>query len=359
MMTTIHRYIYKEMGRYLAMVLALVAVLYLVVDFFEKADQFVKAGLGTGRTLAFFGYNLPFVMAQIAPVGFLLAVLIVFGLMGKNNEIVALKSGGVSAFYLMRPVLWVGLCMSVGLFLFKDAVVPVTLSQANRIWVQEVKKKQLDRLRTKNIWLKEKGRIIHVSFYKPRQQTIHGVTINDLDASFQLVRRLDADRGRFSAKGWVLFDVLEQRMDSENGEPEVRFYEELRSDIQLVPDDFKQAVRSTDEMSFRTLMSDIEAIEADGFDAQTQKVDLHAKVSFPLICMILALVGGGISLKGNRGEGVFAGILIAIGIAFCYWFSHSFCLSLGYGGVLPPLAAAWATNCVFLCVGLFVLLQVE
>jgi lipopolysaccharide export system permease protein len=78
-----------------------------------------------------------------------------------------------------------------------------------------------------------------------------------------------------------------------------------------------------------------------------------------MICLILALIGGGISLRGNRGEGIFAGILIAIGIAFCYWFSHSVCLSLGYGGILPPLAAAWATNLVFLCVGLFVVLQVE
>jgi lipopolysaccharide export system permease protein len=265
----------------------------------------------------------------------------------------------VSAFYLIRPVIWVGLFLSVGLFLFRDAVVPVTLSQANRIWVQEVKKRQLDRLRTQNIWLKEKGRIIHVSYYKPRRQTIHGVTINDLDENFRLVRRIDADWGRFSARGWLLMEVLEQRMDTESGEPDVRLHDRMTVDIELVPADFKQVVRSNDEMSFRTLQKDIEAIEADGFDARSQKVDLHAKVSFPLICLILALVGGGISLRGNRGEGIFAGILIAIGIAFCYWFSHSICLSLGYGGILPPLAAAWATNLVFLCVGLFVLMQVE
>jgi lipopolysaccharide export system permease protein len=358
-MSTIHRYIYKELARYLVMVLTSVATLYLVVDFFEKADRFVKAGLGMGRALAFFACNLPFIMGQIAPVGFLLAVLITFGLMGKNNEIVALKSGGASAFYLMRPVLWVGLFMSVGLFLYKDTVVPVTLSHANRIWVQEVKKKRLDRLRTKNIWLKERGRIIHVSHYNPRQKTIYGVTINDLDSHFRLVRRLDAEMGRFTATGWQLMAVIEQEPSGENGDPVVSIHKTLKVDLQLEPEDFKQVVRSNDEMSFRTLMDDIDAIEADGFDARSQRVDLHAKISFPMICLILALIGGGISLRGNRGEGIFAGILIAIGIAFCYWFSHSVCLSLGYGGILPPLAAAWATNLVFLCVGLFVVLQVE
>ncbi|MDJ0781165.1 MAG: LPS export ABC transporter permease LptG [Desulfosarcinaceae bacterium] len=358
-MSTIHRYVYKELARYLVMVLVCVAVLYLVVDFFEKADRFVKAGLGMERVLTFFVCNLPSIMGQIAPLGFLLAVLITFGLMGKNNEIVALKSGGVSPYYLMRPVLWVGLLMSVGLFLFKDAVVPVTLSQANRIWVLEVKKKQLDRLRTKNIWLKEKGRIIHVALFKPRNRTIHGVTINDLNDNFRLVRRLDARSGRFTDDGWLLSEVLEQRSQDARGEPVVRYHSEYPVDIHLAPDDFKQVVRSTDELSFRTLLREIAAIEADGFDARSQRVDLHAKVSFPLICLILALVGGGISLRGNRGEGIFAGILIAIGIAFCYWFSHSICLSLGYGGVLPPMAAAWATNLVFLCVGLFVIMQVE
>jgi lipopolysaccharide export system permease protein len=358
-MSTIHRYIYKELSRYLVMVLTCVAALYLVVDFFEKADRFVKAGLGMDRALAFFACYLPFIIGQIAPLGFLLAVLITFGLMGRNNEIVALKSSGISAFYLMRPVLWVGLFMSVGLFLFKDAVVPVTLSHANRIWVQEVKKKRLDRLRTKNIWLKEKDRIIHVSHYNPRQKIIYGVTVNVLDDHFRLVRRLDAEMGRFTAVGWQLMDVLEQEPSGENGEPVVRFHETYKADIELRPDDFKQAVRSNDEMSFRTLMDDIDAIEADGFDARSQRVDLYAKISFPMICLILALIGGGISLRSHRGEGVFTGILVAIGIAFGYWFSHSVCLSLGYGGILPPLVAAWATNLVFLCIGLFLVMQVE
>jgi len=44
-------------------------------------------------------------------------------------------------------------------------------------------------------------------------------------------------------------------------------------------------------------------------------------------------------------------ISFAYGIltAFIYWSFYSFCLSLGYGNVLPPMLAAWIANLIFFC----------
>ena len=49
----------------------------------------------------------------------------------------------------------------------------------------------------------------------------------------------------------------------------------------------------------------------------------------------------------------------AIGLTFIYYVFMSLCLSLGYGGLLPPLVAAWMANITFLIVGLLVLLQAD
>ena len=87
-MTIIQRYLTREIIKQIFFVLVTVVFIYVVVDFFEKADNFMKSGLPFSRTLTYFTLNIPFIISQIAPVGILLAVIIIFYLMNKNNEVV-------------------------------------------------------------------------------------------------------------------------------------------------------------------------------------------------------------------------------------------------------------------------------
>ena len=93
-MTVIHRYITRLFFKYLALVLVAVVTLYLCVDFFSRIDRFMSHGTAPVQIALYFVFKIPLIISQIAPAGILLAVLSVFGLMGRNNEIVALKSGG-------------------------------------------------------------------------------------------------------------------------------------------------------------------------------------------------------------------------------------------------------------------------
>ena len=58
---------------------------------------------------------------------------------------------------------------------------------------------------------------------------------------------------------------------------------------------------------------------------------------------------------------IFLGVvaLTLLGIAFLYWVFFSFCLSLGYGELLPPFIAAWAANLIFSSIALVLLLNAE
>ncbi|MDM8538993.1 LptF/LptG family permease, partial [Desulfobacterales bacterium HSG17] len=99
--------------------------------------------------------------------------------------------------------------------------------------------------------------------------------------------------------------------------------------------------------------------ESEGYDATLYKVDLHAKAAFPFICIILSIVGISIASRRIIKDGLPAGIAYGIGIAFLYWIFYSFCISLGYGGMLPPVAAAWVANLVFSCFAVYLLLNAE
>jgi len=358
-MSILHRYVTKEILKYIAIVMITVVAVYLAVDFFEKIDDFFEAGLPVRRAAVFFLFKTPFIIAQILPVAVLLAVLIVFGLMNKNNEITALKSCGVSIYHLLKPTLLIGLFSGAALFLFSETLVPKAVEKANRIWYNEVKGHAATLSEEKNIWLKGNRRITHIKFYNRARKEIFGYTAYEFDKSFDLVRRVDARQGIYQDDGWVFFDMMEQRLNRKDNAYDVTFHDKRREPLDLLPDELQNVAQKSEEMSFKELYDYVKKIEAEGYDATVYRVDLYAKIAYPLICLILSMLGAGIAARGRTRDGMTAGIAYGIGIAFLYWIFYSLCLSLGYGEMLPPVVAVWTANFIFGCLGVFTLLNVE
>ena len=358
-MTIIHKYLTKELLKFFCIILATIVGIYVAVEFFGRIDNFLDAKLPISRALAFLALSIPFIVVQVTPVGVLLAVLIVFGIMVSNNEIVALKSGGVSILYLFKPVLVMGLIFSAILFFFGEVVVPITMGRANKIWRGEVKKESAVTSREKNIWIKGNRSISHITYFKPSSETIFGVTLNYFDESFRLTKRIDAERGVYTGGRWHLFNVVEQDLIKDDRSYEVTYRAKSPVRLEFAPEDLKRVVKKCEEMSYGELSAYIQKVEEEGYDATSYRVDLSAKIAFPLVCVVMSIVGTSLALWRKKKEGFASSVVYGIGMAFLYWTSYSLCLSLGYGGILPPVIAAWLTNVIFVCLGTLMLLNAK
>jgi len=359
-MSILYRYITREIFRYFGIVVTMVLGIYLAVDFIEKIDDFMESQLPLSKAASFFLFKSPFIIAQITPVGILLAVLVVYGLMSKNNEIIALKSSGVSLYALLKPTLTIGVGASVLLFGLSEVVVPLTMGKANRIWLQEVRKETAVTSRSHNIWIKGPRRITNIKYFNPADQTIAGIVLYRFDDRFKLVQRIDARAGRFVDEHWVLEDVMEQVWEPETDTYRTGLHAEKEQPLDFMPADLDRVAKKSEEMSIFELARYITRVEAEGYDATAYRVDFHGKVAFPLVCIVLCLAGTGLALRGKlRREGMALSITYGLGIAFLYWIFYSFSISLGYGEMLPPFLAAWAANFVFWCFGVWALLNAE
>jgi lipopolysaccharide export system permease protein len=359
-MTVIHRYISRMFFKYFSMILAVVIAIYLSIDFFRRIDNFISDQAAAADIFAYFFYKSPLIISQITPVAVLLSVLIVLGLMSKNNEIVALKSGGVSAYYLLKPLIIIGLGLSLVLFVFSETLVPISVAGSNRIVDKKVEhRKKLLTSREKNIWIRGEGSFAHISYYNPSNQTIFGVSIVYFDKGFDLTKRINAQMGAYTDGRWVLYDCMIQQIGDASDAKQVLFYDKKAVYLELSPSDLKQVEKESEEMSFAGMLEYIQKVESQGYDATKYRVNLYAKTAFPMVCFIMVLVGSGIALAGRTREGMAASFAYGIVTALVYWSVYSFCLSLGYGDILPPLAAAWMTNLIFLCVAGVALLNLE
>jgi lipopolysaccharide export system permease protein len=358
-MSILTKYLAREIIKNCCIVLAVVAVIYLAVDFFENIDDFLEVGVSIVPALGFFIFKIPFIITQVLPVGLLLAILISFGIMSKRNELIALKTSGVSIFHLFKPVATLGILSTLLLFYFSEFVVPATMARANRIYLRDVEKVSALATPEKNIWIKGDHAIFNIAQYDPVNRVMYGFSAHYMDDRFELIKRLDAEQGHFKENQWVFENLLSQEINPATGEPDISFDDRKALTIELLPDNLKQVAKSSDTMSFQALRSLIRKVEAEGYDATRYRVDLHKKIAFPVVCLIMCFVGTGVAVRGRLKEGLPVIVSYGMAIAFLYYIVLSLCINMGYGEYLPPVVAAWAANILFLCGGGILLINAE
>jgi lipopolysaccharide export system permease protein len=373
-MGIVGRHIFRRLVGYAGAVLAAVVGIYLAVDFFERVDNFLDAGQSVARTLAYLAYKTPAILVQILPLSALVAVLVVFGLMTRNRELIALRSSGVSIHALTRPVFVFCAAATFLLVLLSEVVAPAATARSNRIWSSRSGESGAMVSRSRNIWLRDGNRLLFVRYFNPTEGAIHGLTLYGFDSDFRLARRLDARRGVFesergegrgteseetvdrpSSPVWRLEGVLEQIRVPETGEYRVRTLPSVPESLPFEPADLAATVKTSEEMNFAELSAYVREVERGGYDATRYRVDLHAKIAFPLVCFVLGFLGTGMAARTGHREGMAVSVAYGLGVGFLYWVLHSFNLSLGYGGMLPAPVAAWAANFVFACLAVFLL----
>ena len=358
-MTIVDKYLTREIIKCLAIVLIVVVGLYVIVEFFNKADNFMEAGLSIARLIRYLQLRLPQIIVQIIPVAVLLAVLVALGLMNKNNEIIALRCAGVSVYYLMRSVLTIAIVSSIVIFFISETVVPITISRANKIWLMEVKNQPAVASKKKDIWIKSHRSIYFIQYFDPKKKSISGVTLNFFNNDFKLTRRVDANRGMYEKGKWVFYDTMEQVLDSESELYQVQFHTQQTIDVDFLPEDLMGVFKRSEEMNVAELYRYIQEVEHEGYDATAFRVDFQARFAYPFLSIIVCILGLGTAVRRKSREGPSVSIVFGAIVVFLYWVMHGFCLSLGYGGLLPPIISAWISNIIFSCYAVFNLLNAE
>src|ERR1700687_2618651 len=101
---TINRYILREISVPFALGLAVFTLILLIARILKLVEMVVNRGVPLLEVLKLFSYILPAFLEVTVPMALLLAVIVAFGRLSSDSEIVALKTSGVSLYQLTRPV---------------------------------------------------------------------------------------------------------------------------------------------------------------------------------------------------------------------------------------------------------------
>ena len=106
------RYLLTALSVATAMGVALLSLVLVLGNVFkEMLDLLINHNVPLETVLSFVAFVLPFSMTFTIPWGFLTAVLLVFGRLSADNEIIALRANGVSFSRIIAPVIGVALLL--------------------------------------------------------------------------------------------------------------------------------------------------------------------------------------------------------------------------------------------------------
>ena len=358
-MFCLHKYWLKEFFKFFSIIQVLILVLFVFIDYLSRMDKFLSSDLTLTGGLGYVLLKLPFMFVQLTPAAILLATLVVFGLMNRNNELLVIKSSGISTYFLIKPALMVSLVLLGVIFFLGETIIPVTMAKANYIRYYVMKNKTNISSSRKDIWIKSDRKLVHINYFNSVKKTIAGISITSMDKEFNIQSRADAKKGYYKDGGWVFKNVLEQVYNKELKEFDVTYSDQKMIKLDIKPEDLKEVAKKTNEMSFFQLKHYVNKVQKEGYDATLYKADMHGKIAFPFICIIMAIIGAAAGMRPFAKQSMPMAIAIGVVISFMYWVMFGFCLSLGYAGILPPFFSAWITNVFFLTMSVLYLINAE
>lgn len=332
------------LSHFLAALLTTITLVCLFT-FFEIIDDIFDHDVPYSLVFDYFFFLQPHLLMLLIPISALIATMVTFGTLEKSNQIVALKSCGVSIYRLVTPVIVVGLLVSGFIFVMQEQILPYANQRQDNLR-NIIKGSPVQTSQPGRHWIfGEDGSLYNYSFFSSKQNLFAEISAFQLNIGSDGIKEyVYANRAVWDrdSQSWRLRDGWVR--DFKSGV--FQSFEEERFRFPEKPSYFDEEVRESSKMTYLELKSYVEDLQTGGFEVDYLKTELFKKVSFPLVSVVMVFLGLPFALTIGR-KGALYGIAIGIILGIVYWGAFGIFDVLGSNGLLAPELAAWGPNVVF------------
>ena len=332
--------------------------LFYISTFIDKSERIFKGDATTGMVFRLLAARTPEFVYYIIPLSALLSVLVTIGLLSRTSELTVMKACGISLYRASASLLVLSLGFSAVLFGLEQQI----LARANRnaeMLDSQIRKRPprtfsaLDRR-----WVVGRdGSIYHYGYFDHDRAEIAGLTIYKPHPSkWALASQTFLRRAAYKDGSWVGEDGWVQGFKS-NPPVWKKIAREPLAEVEH-PDYFATEQPIADMMTVPQLRAYVNELAASGFNTTPLKVELHKKIAFPFVTLVMTLLAIPFGVSTGR-RGALYGIGLGIVIALSYWILIGAFVALGRGGLLPPVIAGWAPNVLVIGIAAYLVLRVR
>jgi lipopolysaccharide export system permease protein len=347
----IDRYVASEIIGPFIMGVGLLTFALVTGKLLKLTEMVVNHGVGLGQVMSLIGYIMPAFLELTFPMAVLLGVLLGFGRMSGDRELIAARACGISLYRLAIPVIAVALVVYAMASWFAFSVRP---------WANSNLQDELYRLtRTRSTaGLKEKifdssfpGLVLYVDHISSSNSSLQGVLISDA-RSYEHQNTIIAQRGIIlpdennDSITLRLFDGSIFGVDPSSHNSHITSF--LIYDLNVEPQSgLNTGIREPEEMPYRELSGAITRARAAHKPDHLAEAEMAGKYTVPFATLLFALLGVPLGLKPARG-GQSERFGVAIALFFLYYMLMRLGRTLAERGLLNAVCAMAIPDVVFL-----------
>ncbi|WP_185870814.1 LptF/LptG family permease [Blattabacterium cuenoti] len=342
-------------------------IVFMIQFFWSKIDELTGKNIDILIILKFIFYFGITIIPLAIPITILLSSIITFGEFSENQELIIIKSSGISIFRIMKPILFLTFFLSVGLYFFSDFVVPkakieamklgykIALSNSNYklkegafvnlfpdFFIKIDKKDKKNNMYNVFIFFYGKNYLVNTIFSKK------GIIINKEDNLFQL----KLNNGIFYTENSnelqekpsykiINFDTLIQKF---------KITSKNISNIRL-RDNFQ--ILNTKELIEKINILKLKKNYFNKTYLAKHQLELQKKFTFSVTCIIMFLIGAPIGSIFRKG-GIGYPTIIAIIIFIIYYVLLTITQNMAEKCKISAWMGAWIPNLLFLPISIWI-----
>ncbi len=358
-----NRYLFVEMLSPFLVNVMFFTLIFLLTEILEITNMIVNYKVGLSSIALLLAYSMPYFLVFVLPMSVMMAILLTFLRMSSDNEIIALKSSGVSVYQLLPPVLvfcLIGTLLTGVMIIYGMPWGRLSMKQLTI----EVAKSNID------IGLKERtfnnsfeGVMLYVNRIDMQSKDLIDVFIQD-ERTPGTVLTVIAPRGRlFSEPDRLVFHLrlyngtinqvsLDSRMVNA-----VRFDTyDINLDLQKAAAHLGSGKKDEKEMSIAELHHYLENAPERNSQYYSTLLEFHKKFSIPFACFSLGILAVPLGIQSKSARRSF-GLGLGLALFLLYYLMLSAGLVFGEEGLYPPLIGMWVPNIVTGGIGVYLLVR--
>lgn len=352
----LNRYLFLEILVPFFFGLAVFTFVLLIARILKLVELVVNRGVPLLDILKTFSLILPAFLEVTVPMALLLAILLGFGRLASDSEVVALKTSGVSLYQMSIPVVVFMVLASLGTFTIAIWVRPWA-NHALRSQIFEVIKSRV------SAGFKEKvfnadfpGLVVYIEEMEPGGGTLKGILIADSRSAENrstviakiglLVPNEDTKTVTLRLLDGTIYGV--GGSDDSFQKTEFSVYDVSLGLASF--GDMRAKEKDPKEMTVAELRARIAARHAIGAAAHEEEIELHRKFSIPFACVVFTLVGIPLSIPPSRAVRS-RGFSMALVLIFLYYIPLTVGQTVAEKGYVPAALGLWFPNLMFFGLG--------
>lgn len=356
-MRILRNYILKEFLGPLILSLAVLIFVMLLGNLIKIADLIINKGVDPLSVTKLFLYLIPYLLVYILPIACLSATLLSLGRLSSDNEIIAMRTGGIALLNLIIPLLILGLILSLLLLIFNDQIIPYA-HFASRKTLMEVGIKNPTAALEPGVFINSFDRYI-LFIYRIEKNILYSIRIYEPQED-KPTRTIVAKRGEFISvpeKKIVKLKLMDGTSDEPDPNNPSNFYKLnfktyfMTLNLAQVGTDKNQIEKKPKDMTLKELKNEIKKLKLSRIDPTPLVTEMNKKISLSFSCIVFIILGAPLAIMTRRREKSI-NFALAFLVAGIYYLLLLGAEALSLQGMLDPKIAIWIPNILLGSLGL-------